>query len=111
MLSKKLYNKAKSMVKKKADSLRGETEGQTGLAAVPIEIGRDIERGLEYLAREERVKLSKGQIDEFLRDMANQKLIVPHPWGGWMAPMTEKAPSVPPIEEAKTMVGEAMKGL
>lgn len=110
MLPKKLFIAAKAATIKYLKQFQGETAGKSGLASVPVEVGRGIEDVLRYVAGQERVSLGgyKGQetkTKEFLAEMQKANLIVPHPWGGWMVLQSQATPSV---DEAEELVLEAM---
>ncbi len=111
MLPKPLYSKARTAALKIVADVKGETNGKTGLASVPIEIGRSIRDTLKHLARENHVRISDGDCDDFLAYLGKQNVIVAHPWGGWMAPQVEDAPPIPPVGQAEDLVKKAIGGV
>ena len=105
MLPKPLYTKLKAHVLKMTKEQANETKGKTGLAAVPFEVGR----GLSSWLVENHAP--RHEIEPALEYLVKQNLLARHPWGGYMLPQPNDAPAIPPIEDAKTLVKNAVNGL
>lgn len=103
MIPKPTFVKLKGYIRKLQKEHESETKGKTGLAAVPVEIGRSIRSWLEH------EHVNRREIDGVLAYLCKQKLIVSHPWGGYMVPQSENAPPIPPKEEGRELVIEALK--
>lgn len=100
MLPKPIYNSARNYVRQLKRELEAETVGKTGISAVPVEVGHQIERHLESLGVR-RCDMAMTLIS-FCDRMAKENLITRHPLGGWMVTQVKDAPPCPGREEVKT---------
>jgi len=107
MIPKPLFGKVKAYVLKLRKEYEAETVGKTGLAAVPVEIGRLVCSFITDLYVPGQPRISKEEAEECCEYLAKQGLLVRHPWGGFMAPPVKGAPEIPPKEKAKEMVLDA----
>ena len=107
-LPKKLFVKARAMTLRVVAQYKGETDNKVGLAAVPVDLSGQLERGLESLAREERLRLTDADKKGFFLYMQSQGVITKHPWGGWMVPQEQ---AIPPLAEAKKMVTDHLANI
>ncbi len=105
MIPKPVFVKLKAYVRKLQEDYASETEGKTGLAAVPVDVGMNITRWLEdnHIRREEA-----AGVCEYL---VKQGMLAVHPWGGYMVPPSKNAPVIPPKTDAKKMVTEVLDKL
>ena len=98
MIPKPVFVKLKAYVRKLQEEYASETEGKTGLAAVPIEVGMNITRWLESN------HVDRSEADGVCEYLVKQGMLVKHPWGGYMVPLSKNASVVPPKEDAKKMI-------
>ena len=89
MIPKAMYTQARSYVRVLTKAYQAETVGKTGLASVPIEVGRMVVSFILPLG------VSETDAYDCCEYMAKQGLLSQHPWGGYMVPLSKDAP-IPP---------------
>ena len=109
MIPKAEFVKVRQHVQKLQKEYQNETVGQTGLRAVPIELGRSIKDFIMGLKFPGSRQSKEVEADGVLQYLAKQNMIVPHPWGGWMVPQVKEAPACPGKECAEPLVKEALR--
>lgn len=108
MIPKPVFTKVKAYVQKLQKEHESETVGKTGLAAVPLEVGRLV----CYFIVQQHVpgqrRISQEEAEECCEYLSKQGLLVRHPWGGFMVKPSKDSPSIPDKGQAKDLVREAM---
>jgi len=89
MIPKPIFGKVKQYVLKLRKEHESETVGKTGLAAVPLEVGRMV---ISFLTGQPGYpRISQGEAEECCEYLVKQGLLAKHPWGGYMVPLVEGA--------------------